>query len=211
MKTKPFVVLIVLTAICMSCSNDGEGVSNILPSLTESQSLATFKADDDWETIVELNQEFFLKIVSKKINPKDILNFSEDEFLTILGYTREDYYKKVTKIKTSASRLIIHYNLPNYVNDCESCRLDENSKWERLNRLVSSFRQEPGNLALFFNTIKSSAKPGNMEGLSTQEPGCSWKFYACCAMCAATIEAFPLYLACCAFCMDSYCENAPWN
>lgn len=37
------------------------------------------------------------------------------------------------------------------------------------------------------------------------DPCCPWKFYACVTLCAATIEAFPTYLLCCAFCYDTYC------
>ena len=134
-------------------------------------------------------------------------NFSsEDDFLKVINKTKADYLRDVVQTKEAAKRLVAKYNLSSQTpsTECISCKSDQPEELAKLRRVITQFKTNKEVYAKFQQLLLTPnvAAGGGGGGGSAC---CGLRFYACALICAETIAVFPVYLACCAFCYDSYC------
>ncbi|MFI5451659.1 hypothetical protein ACHMWN_05825 [Pedobacter sp. UC225_61] len=211
------LLLTVSVTAFYACKKSGEKVEKItasikntapaFSSLSPQQQVNVLSRDEDWKTIVELNTMFMDKVVNSKESFNSVTLNDEEKILSIIGMSREEYLGKVAKAKSAAERILTKYNISKNLNaSCASCNLQKNEKD------FADFKQSIN----FFKSNRSTYEQQRQNIITTSlvaaEPGgggeslcCGPDFYLCATICAATIEAFPVYLACCYLCYRSYC------
>jgi hypothetical protein len=205
-----FTVLIIVfsTITFTSCDNnqiDNRAETPNLSRKTELEKVDIIVNDKDWQLIARINLETINKLINADIDV-DKFDFSnEAAFLGILGKTKTEYLADYRKINDASKRLIAKYNIKNEVgNSCISCKTTNEETISKIKRTVTLLKKNKQNLAKFRQLLGSP----NLN-IIAQDGGddrcCPWRFYACVTLCASTIEAFPAYLLCCAFCFDTYC------
>jgi len=153
-----------------------------------------------------------------------LLEMNSENFCNLIGISTNEYEELIEEIQLYATTLLNNHQLPNDTQYC-SCGILNNSQIQTFNSYLEYW--ETNNSALWdtynyygLDPQVCSGKPyprGNMGlgdpynggGGSGSGPDCRPSCYLCFAVCAATIEAFPLYLACCYLCMCSFCNNPP--
>lgn len=147
----------------------------------------------------------------------------KQSFLATIETSYSSYLENALKVKAAANRLITKYHLQEFDSNqnCSACKIeDDNKKIETLKNNIKFFRENKQaylnyRKALLTTNINQSLSTrytkdtASVTTLSTSDTCCGWGFYACCTLCAATIEAFPAYLLCCGFCYDQYCCKPP--
>lgn len=140
--------------------------------------------------------EIFDKLVYSEVNLKEVnkTNFFSDK----LGISNESLNETINSVRSEGNK-ILHSGKIESV-DCQSCKSLSD---EKVIEVISFFREHKDE----YEKYKSVWNNGDIEIGITDGFKCGWRFYACCAVCAGTIEAFPVYLACCALCYDQYCTD----
>jgi len=177
----------------------------VTTAFAQTLNVAKFKAENDWKTIVETSKAFTEKLVASNIDVRNIKDFRNADFLNTIGITMAEFESDLKKVSDAGKRLNEKYQMKDYDLKCKSCEIDQPSKLSMMNNSIESFRKDKLKADVYFaNLIESDPS----ETLFAA-PKCTWQFYLCITVCAATIEFFPIYLACCALCMSSYCKNPP--
>ena len=157
--------------------------------------------DPDWNIIYNNNADFLNRLLAQPYTLSEIWSQGQDNFLRQLNYSRDEYYQLRMETREAAARLLNKFpslNTPGRCNPCGQTDL-----------------QLTGKVDAFLTTVRVARKMDATEYLREVEsdegsdPRCTWRFYACAIVCAGTIEAFPVYLACCALCLCEYCRNPP--
>ena len=157
--------------------------------------------DPDWHIIYNNNADFMNRVLSQPYTLSEIWSFGQDNFLLQLNYTREEYYQKRMETREAAARLLNKYPLLNAPGSCNPCSQTDLQLTSKVDAQITSLRVA--------RKMDATDPLKEIESDEDSSPKCGWKFYACCIVCAGTIEAFPVYLACCALCMCEYCKNPP--
>ena len=157
--------------------------------------------DPDWHIINNNNADFFRRMLQQPNTLSEIWSQGQDHFLLQLGYSREEYYQRRMETREAAARLLNRYPLLNTSGNCSPCSQSELQLTSKIDAVVSSMRVA--------HKMDATDQMRVLEPDESLEPKCGWRFYACVLVCAGTIEAFPVYLACCALCMCEYCKNPP--
>jgi hypothetical protein len=160
----------------------------------ERAQVAAFNREADWKLIRDTHLDIMDRLIKA---PEDLnkVSFSDEaRFLSLIQLTQAQYLEKVDLVRAAAKRLISKYG---FTGPCEPCvRVDPT---DRFREIVARYKKDLSR----YNRYKTE-----LTGLSLAD-GPSWccglRFYLCCTVCAATIAAFPAYLACCALCFDTYC------
>ena len=157
--------------------------------------------DPDWHIIYNNNADFMNRLLRQPYTLSEIWSFGQDNFLLQLNYTREEYYRRRMETREAAARLLNKYPLLNAPGSCNPCSQTDLQLTSKVDAQVTSLRVA--------RTMDATDQLREIESDEEGGPKCGWKFYACVIVCAGTIEAFPVYLACCALCMCEYCKNPP--
>ncbi len=171
-------------------------------TVSHSDTLDAYRSDPDWQLMANIQYRFISAFVwNKRINIAAFDFTNENGLLNIIGMTKEEYLLQVKLNKEAAQRLIAKFSL---TGNCNTCTLPVTSQLDALRTALNTFRSNDNiyrdfvNNSLAINTGQNLASGGNC-------CCCGLGFYACCAVCSFAIEAFPLYLACCALCYNSQC------
>lgn len=161
------------------------------------------KNDPDWKIILENNIDFINRLTGNSQNFFSIWSEDRSKAGEKLGYSHSELDQRYNETKDAARRLLAKYPALRDAK-CDNCELTEAEMIRRTDQLVGRLKAERVNdVGMYFQAIEDDEEIGDTG------PKCGWKFYACVAICAATIEFFPGYLACCAFCLCQYCTNPP--
>jgi hypothetical protein len=159
-------------------------------------SIKMIKSDPDWIRMATIQYNFLNAFVSSNVN-LDNFNFNDTTaFLGVLGMSLSDYNSQVALNQSTARTLVSRYG---FTGSCSACSLSESAGIDSLKTILKYFRANPNAFNLF-----QTESLGIGKSVSTC-CCCGFWFYACCAVCAETIVAFPIYLACCALCFHAEC------
>jgi hypothetical protein len=163
--------------------------------------------DPDWQVILNNNIDFLNRLLGQEQTLSDIWSGGKDNFLSMLSYSAYEYNQKVVETKAAAQRLLQKYPELNTVG-CDVCRTSETQLINRTDNFIDYLKYtRTYDAGSFFREIDLEADEEGDAGYGN--PKCGWRFYACIAICAASIEFFPAYLACCVICLCDYCKNPP--
>ncbi|HYF33552.1 MAG TPA: hypothetical protein VD993_20650 [Chitinophagaceae bacterium] len=172
--------------------------------------------DPDWQIILRNNSDFLNRLARQPYSLSDIWSLGQENFLRQLNYSRSEYYQKQVETRQAAARLLSKYPDVNTMGSCNGCGLSEAQLTGKVDAFVRQLRQSRLPDAETYLREMVSGTGGFRESAAREidadessGPQCGWKFYACAIVCAGTIEAFPVYLACCAICLCEYCKNPP--
>jgi hypothetical protein len=168
--------------------------------VSESDRVEIIRADPDWQ-ILATSQDLIIKtFVSSGIDIEKFDFSNETLFLKTINMTKEEYLNKVGLAKESAKRLIAKYGFKG--TSCSLCSLSANDQIRSIKSQLIFLRNSPDEYSRFRQEAL-----GVQRGIASTVSSacCGFWFYACCTLCAASIEAFPVYLMCCAYCFHSEC------
>lgn len=169
--------------------------SEAIYAQSDATTIQAFVKEDDWRLIRDLHVEIMDKLVYSAVS-LSAMNFSDEgRFLSLLGITRSQYLAKAEVARIAARRLITKYQIS---EECIVCST-RNDPVKKFQTIVSAFQNDKVSYERY--------RSGLISERLADEPNrcCGLRFYLCCTVCAATIAAFPAYLACCALCFDTYC------
>ena len=201
---------VVITGTFVSCKKNQEDKKIEVIDLSaknESQKIRIVSNDNDWKLIASKNLETINKLVNSNIDVNKLDFSNEDAFLKVLGKTRNQYINESREIKAAANRLVKKYNITPQPNiECISCKTNSEETILKIKRTVKLLKENK-ELYSRFEELMETQRLYDDELDDTGGGGacCPWRFYACVTLCAATIEFFPAYLLCSAFCYDTYC------
>lgn len=157
------------------------------------------ESDPDWILIASTNEWMMEKIINAGVDPMTV-NFSNKQaFLSIVNLTEEEYTAKHNEVRAAALRLIDRYQWTSTAN-CTTCNLTEEELISLVKKNVDYYRNNP--TVVYKITSRSVGSGGG-----SSQPCYNASFYMCVVLCAATIEAFPVYLFCCYMCGCWHCCN----
>ncbi|MBX2920268.1 MAG: hypothetical protein KF825_00180 [Ferruginibacter sp.] len=163
------------------------------------------RSDKDWIFIIENSRIFTEKLIANGVDMKNTELLKSSDLYLKLGYSKENFDALNKQIKTAAKRLIEKYNLQQY-SSCKDCATHFEEKVKKLENATTYFKENAGSLNNFYSSLVTNSTFSEPE---ENGPGCGLAFYACAAVCAASIEIFPVYIACCGVCMCEYCSTPP--
>ena len=163
-----------------------------------SDTLDKYLNDPDWQTMIKIQYQVINSILTSKAANVDNFDFTnEEEFLNVIGMSKEQYLEKVKINKEAAQRFVTKFKIN---GSCKTCSLNYVDQINAFKNVLQSFRVSSLKYSNFTKSLQSGDS-GRIQGPLC----CGFWFYACCATCALSIEIFPLYLACCALCYSSEC------
>jgi len=160
---------------------------------------SVIKSDPDWQTIASIEGNFIDKFVSARIDMKNFDLSNQKLVLSTIGMTSDEYSKEVNLLKAAGSNLVKRYAID--ASNCSSCKMDANTKSSVFKSVITQFEGSPDIYSRFRNESLGLGGGTNF----AQQNCCGFGFYACCALCAFSLELFPVYLACCTVCYHSQC------
>ncbi len=108
--------------------------------------------------------------------------------------TKEEFADLNEKYKEAFKRLSIKFGISKTMGTCESCKLSLAEKVNVIDNTVDKFKGKPQMMNKYFASLTT-----------VSQNCCGGWFYLCIAVCAGSIEVFPVYLACCALCYHAEC------
>ena len=197
--------LMITTAISLKANVKSYPEKNaiaITPSLNYGDTLDKYRNDPDWQIMARIQYQFINSLVSNRKVNLEFFDFNnENNLLTAIGMSREEYLAQVKLNREAAARFIKKYNIS---GTCSSCTLSPAAQVNTLRNVLASFRT---NNVQYSNFAANSLSVNPGTNVAMASSCCGFWFYACCSVCALTIEVFPVYLACCALCYHSECCN----
>lgn len=139
--------------------------------------------------------EIFDKLVYSEVDLKDLTN---ENFSEKLGISNETLNESINNVRSEGNKILQSGKIES--TSCQGCKSISN---EKVIEVITHYREHKDE----YEKFKAAWNNGDIEIGITDGFKCGWRFYACCAVCAATIEAFPIYLCCCALCYDEYCTG----
>lgn len=162
-------------------------------------SLDKYRNDPDWKIMADIQYRFINSLVTNQKLNIDNLDFSnETDFLNAIGMTKVQYLAQVSLNKEAARRFIKKFNI---TGSCKTCEMTYANQINGLKSAVKNFR---ANTNVYVNFTNSTLSGGGV-GQTVAQACCGFWFYICCGVCALSIEAFPVYLACCTLCYTAEC------
>lgn len=188
MKKLTFLILTIFCACNTLETKTSESENDITKSI---------KSDNDWKTLTTNSRKFTEAIINSNydlgaIDWKDLAEVSK-----ISGISVSDLQSMMQASKVAGQRLKEKLGAFTATEGCATCRRTEQENIAKFMQTITELKKDPKLADKFYNNLVD-------EG-----PGCPIVFYACVATCAATIEFFPLYLACCTVCLCEFCDNPP--
>ena len=157
--------------------------------------------DPDWQIIYNNNADFLSRLMKQSYTLSELWGMGQENFLLLLNYSREEYYQRRMETRDAAARLLNKYPALNMPGNCNPCQQTDLQLTGKVDAFVGNLKvARTADATAYLREIVSDDGSG---------PQCGWRFYACVIVCAGTIEAFPVYLACCALCLCEFCKNPP--
>ena len=161
-------------------------------------SLDKYRNDPDFQIMAKIQYQVVNSFVTNKTVNLDNFDFTnESAFLQAIRMTKEQYLGQVKLNREAAQRFITKFNI---TGNCQPCTLSYAEQINAFRSVLQSFRANP----LRYSNFTGSLQPGG-GGTNLYESCCGFWFYICVATCALSIEAFPVYLACCTLCFNTQC------
>ena len=180
---------------------------SLTASAQREKSAAQINNDPDWQVILNNNTDFLNRLLGQEQTLSGIWSEGKDNFLSMLSYSAYEYNQKFVETRAAAERLLKKYPELNTVG-CDVCRKSELELITRTDNFINYLKSmRIYDAGSFFREIDQEGTEEGDGGYGN--PKCGWKFYACVTLCAAAIEFFPAYLACCVFCLCDHCKNPP--
>lgn len=183
-------------------STTGACVPNAAPD-----SITIIKNDPDFITISNALYTYYNIFVTKKINMSTYNLQDSALFLKTTGATQSQLNTLVANIKVAGQRLVARYHFNS--SQCATCGKTFAQQDSAFNSMITLFQNNP---TIYNDFVTNSLGIGSggtqaagIQPMRAQQVCCGFWFYACCGLAAATIEAFPIYLAACAYCYHSEC------
>lgn len=174
------------------------------------QDVKSIASDPEWLAMIEGTQKYANRMLSYRGEMRKLAGMNKFEFCETLNISPVEFDSIAMSLVTASESLNRRYQLESLNVMCKSCLLSDDEKLKQITQKLEYFKANPKQLDAFYAKLKQGQGTGS-SGSGSNGPNCGPKFYACVALCAATIEVFPAYLLCCAFCMEEYCTNPPWN
>jgi hypothetical protein len=196
-----------------AASNEALSISN---SISSANFINTITRDENWKIIAANNAMVMSKILAKKIDVNKFDFKNEEAFLELIDMDRKTYLQHVSQNKVASRKLLQKMKEMgiNTSSDCITCTKSNEDLISDFKKTIIKFQEMPAKFKNFnrkslkinstFQTSVVSASDIT-DGETSEQLCCPFAFYACCAVCAGTIEIFPVYLACCYLCGVEYC------
>ena len=152
--------------------------------------------DSNFKSMIGLNIKVLDAFIKQKIDVKSFDFNDKDAFLKVLNMSETEYMSIVKLNKDYAQKLIANYDLKGV---CNSCLLNSDEQISEIKSTLLYFQNNPEVYSDFLNQMNTGTYTG-------KRVACSGWYYAEVALCAATIEAFPVYLLCCAVAYHAECH-----
>lgn len=159
--------------------------------------------DPDWQTIANALHTYYDIFVNNKINVKTYDLTNNALFLQTTGLTQAQLNTLVQNVKTAGQRLVARYHFD--PAKCPACSASFSVENAAFDSVIISFQNSPSLYASFTSQSLGIGYGQSSKTNLASQPCCGWWFYACCALAAETIEAFPVYLAACCYCYHAEC------
>lgn len=211
---KHLAVLLILTLFfTLSCNKGNDATIAPAPApktfatMTDSEKLVAFASDPDVKNILTIQLETTEKLVRSGIDLGSFDFSNQEKLLVILGYTKEQYLAKINSVRASALAFTARYAIPKSATTCQTCSMSEQEKFAGLGKLLAGFQKDNQSFLNFKSAVINKATPLLIANpaLNQSNAGCGFWFYVCVGLCASTVEALPVYLICCAYCLHSEC------
>lgn len=152
--------------------------------------------DSLWKNLKNITDEMTAILISNDIDLKDSKILDEKYFYRKLGKDADIYKFKFRTGKIYAEQLRLKYfSAYKVCGDCSTISP------EKVSQYALKLDQLKANMMPVTKTTSVSTSSEN------NGPSCwNWQFFACGTICAATVEAPPLFALCMALCVDSYCN-----
>lgn len=158
---------------------------------TDSQNLLK---DPDYQKMIGIQIDIVKSFIEKKVDFEKFDFNNNEEFLKIIDMSKDEYLSNVKLNKELATKLIQKYKLE---GKSDLCGLNLDDQISQAKNSLISFQNDPESYLSFQNQLNSNY---------ASKLKCGFWFYAEVALCAATIEAFPVYLLCCAVAYHAECH-----
>lgn len=190
----------LLLAVAMFTGAQSQEVTK---ALNDVQKVNAIRTDPDWQYMAEINMKVSKIMIEKSIKVAEIKD--TDDLIAKLGFTKAEFETINTNYVAAAKRLKTKIDVYMPGATCTNCALPSDTKKKLIDQANATFKEKPAEMNRYFKML--SAKYTTVQ---EEEAGlcCGIWFYACVALCAATIEVFPVYLACCAYCYHAECCSA---
>ena len=151
--------------------------------------------DPDYQKMISLQLNIVNSFINKNIDIKNFDFNNNDDFLKVIDMSKEEYLSNVKLNKDLATKLNDKYKL---AGQCDLCKLSLEEQIVQTKNSLISLQDNPDLYLSFQNQLNQEFKGERLH--------CGVWFYAEVALCAATIEAFPVYLLCCAVAYHAECH-----
>lgn len=210
---KKFLLPTLLLLFAYSCQKQERApITAGIQGMSDAQLVQTFSSDPDFKLIIKTNLETLDKMVSSGVDFSTFDFNDRAAFLKITGMSENEYLQKTIEVKNAAARFILKYNIQSLQNGrkCISCEADNSAKINSMRSMLTAYQNDKKQYESFVSHASYNTGLLNLPGTRTTAavtsgPCCGNWFYICVAICAATIEALPLYLACCSYCFHAEC------
>ena len=198
-----FFATLFITTSCQKTDDNSKHTTSVVKQMTETELINSIKSDPDWKLISTNASSVIEKFIIKKIDLNKFDFTNEEAFLKVIDMNRTTYLSLVAKNKEAAKRLVSKYNISS--KSCESCSTANNSP-NRAHDILLRFQSNPNDFQRFrTNALGIGTTVNGITPNTVPVSCCGGSFYLCVGVCAATIEAFPVYLICCGGCYGELC------
>jgi biotin operon repressor len=192
-------ILAFILLFQISCNNTEYKLEEKTQS--DNEKIYLIKTDPSWIKITEISKKFTDAIINSNYKTEDINWADLNQISKVTGISENDLENMMQEIKDAGNLILAKYNHSNKLANCATCsrNYSEKEAIEKFKLIISKWRTNSRLKDKYYSNLRVS------EG----EPNCPIVFYLCVATCAVTIEAFPLYLACCTICLCEFCDTPP--
>ncbi len=185
-----------LLSLCLTLLS----IMSVYAQMSDTEKIKAIRSDENWKYIVQTNQLVTKKLISGDLKLEKMAQMSKKELAESLGLSESAFFEMDEKFRVAAKKLQTRFDISGKA-DCVGCKESEQQKLMSLKNTLEKFKDNPKKMDTYFRAIQTNEQETDeIAGLC-----CGWAFYACSAVCAGTIGAFPIYLACCAICYKEYC------
>lgn len=202
------LVAFAITFFIPSCKEKTEFVSSDIDRSSSASIENNIASDPVWLEMTDISQKYSDLIVALP-NIDEALTTDVQAFCNAIHISIGEYQADAIKMKALSANLIEKYQMNLGHVTCHFCNETAEQKLTRAKNNFKYLQDNPNQYTAFYESVRYKESEGGGNGTGTQGPECGASFYLCCAVCAATIEIFPVYLACCGVCLKEYCKNPP--
>lgn len=204
------ILFLFILYIQFAFSKSGEGNFNKVETDQKFEILKQNSNEDTVAMFFLLNQNKYLMnlIVNDSISSENLLNLTTLQFKQ--RYNLPTGSELDTLLRDNGDFILDYWSVDPDSFSCIGCALSNSEKIILLDTMRNYFKYNIGSLDQLFQELRENyLYISNGGGDPDDGPKCPASFYLCCATCAATIGAFPVYIMCCTVCLCGFCKNPP--